>query len=176
MDYRDMQAGRVYNIIYVGPNTAYARNNGKQTLLCLNLGPLQTIQLYDPFGSPWAPQLPGCTVTYARPDLAFAEYTIEAEPDERRWFKHSKAVYSLGEALENGLTRAKMARYTRADRHVISHWGNGGVCRGLVISFEVEGNTPDPHLQWLHCCWKSWEEFNLDFARHGVEFEKRGSP
>lgn len=70
--WRDLKPGLVFNRVYNGKNRAFARINGKQTLVVLKATPtLEAVELFDEFGSPRTPDLRSDVITFTDPERAF---------------------------------------------------------------------------------------------------------
>ena len=167
----DMEEGKIYNLVYVGDNAAYAKINGKRTVLVLVTAPeLQYVELYDSFGCVTTEDLRSGTITVGCPAVAFEETEIYEPVDETEWFKHSMKVTSLTEAIERGvLTHDDIAIYRNRRFNDVAVSGAHGKLLGRYLSFHVEGKTTQPYLQWVYVWWNSWEQMQVDFKRYNVD-------
>lgn len=165
----EMRLGGIYNLVYVGPNAAYARINGKRTILVTALEPeLQYVELFDQFGNPLKEDIRSETTTVGSPELGFAETEISEPADQSEWFKHALKVSSLEEALAHGVTREDIAWYQGRNGRIVPTIGERLL--GVQVNFGVEDRLPNrPLLQSVYVVWKDWEAVYADFARYGVD-------
>jgi hypothetical protein len=172
-----MEVGKVYNLVYVGDNEAYAKINGKRTILVTATTPeLRYVQLYDQFGFPRFDDVRGNPTHVSNLELAFKEDEISEPADESEWFKHSIKVSSLGEALEQELITLDDIKNlpVRSNRNpFVGCAGEKGAYIGTYTSFHVEGRTKHPYLQNVYVWWNSWDEMVEDFEKYGVNASRQ---
>jgi hypothetical protein len=163
------RVGGIYNVVYVGPNTAYARINGKETVRITAIEPqLKSVTLFHRFGNPLNQHIEACECTYGT--QSFTECEIFEPSDESEWLKKSVAFATLQEPLEQGLVTMDDIKRI-ADRHDKSRFipymtGPGHGLAGVTCLFNTEDTVPDqPLLQSVFIVWKNWEDLRKDFAR-----------
>lgn len=173
----EMQLNKVYNLVYVGDNEAYAKINGKRTIRVTATEPnLQYVELYDNFGSPTFDDLPGSTTYVGNPSEAFKEDEITEPADETEWFKKSVKFSSLVEAVEAGVLTPddiKSLRVRSSSSPFVSVSNRAGKFIGLYTGFNVEGKTTQPYLQQVYIWWNTWEDMYADFEAYGVNASGR---
>ena len=168
MHYSQMQKGKVYNLVYVGENEAYAKINGKRTIRVVNVSPIQYVELFDQFGDPLRDNIPSAVTTIRAPDHVFKNDQISEPADESEWFKHSMKVLSLDEAMENGVSLAQIRACGSGSLRDVPVFDRDMVLLGRYVQFNVEGQTNRPMLQTIFVCWSNYEIMRADFQRHGV--------
>jgi hypothetical protein len=167
----EMQAGKVYNLIDIGPNKAYARINGKRTILILETTPkLKYVQLYDAHCIVASDHLRGHPCTIDDLARAFEEDEIFEPASQDEWFKHSAKVRTLADGIAQGLlTREQIQKEpVRSRLTLIDASGAGGKRLGIYTFFSVEDQTNQPLLQYVYVWWDSEEEMRKDFEEYGV--------
>ncbi|MFA7194042.1 MAG: hypothetical protein WC087_03950 [Candidatus Paceibacterota bacterium] len=176
-----MVVGGIYNLVYVGDNTAYAKINGKRTIQVVSIDPeLQYVQLYDPFGCPKTSELRSSTITITNKSVAFSKSNdqIYVPSGEEEWFKHSQRVTSLGEGMD-----LKILTMDKIQRHPIQS-NRSPFCAhlagapnfgldGISTAFNVEDETTYPYLQRVFVWWKTWEDMYSDFEKYGLDAHRR---
>lgn len=167
----EMEAGKVYNLVYAGDNAAYARINGRRTVLVTATKPaLAYVELYAQFVSPTTDDLRSDPITVEAPAIAFAETEIWEVDDESQWLRKSMRVGSLGEAVERGvLTIEDIAYYQDRRPRDVAVSNLEGRHVGRYLGFNVEDKTAQPLLQCVYVWWNTWDAMRDDFRRHGVE-------
>jgi hypothetical protein len=168
----EMEVGGIYNLVYVGENKAYARVNGKRTILVIATEPeFQYVQLYQQFASPTTDDLRSSLVTCEDAPLAFKNDEIFQPVGEDEWFKHSLRVTSLEEAISQGvLTKEDVFRHPVRSRNspFVGVSDSDGRFVGLYTDFGVQDKTVQPYLQTVYVWWDTWEDMRADFKKYGV--------
>lgn len=171
----EMVEGGVYNIVYTGPNEAYARINGKRTIRVIRVGQgtLKYIVLHDQFGRP-DPET--CTTNgllhTSNLESAFKEDEIYEAPNPDDWFVKSLLFKGLEEAVAAGVLSEEMIKehpVKSSYSPFVSVSGRDGKFTGLHTRFGVEDATDRPHLQSVYVWWSTWEEMYADYEKYGIE-------
>ena len=157
--------GRIYNSIYIGSNDAYAKINGRQTIIIVTAmsSKLQYQVLFDQFGSVFSDELRSGVITSSAPERAFAECELYEIDNKSEWFVKSQFM-TLQEALnENLITLDEIKKSPKSGR-VVSISPDG-----FYTSYSVEGKSEkNPYLQRLYVKWSSYKEMEDDFVKYGA--------
>ena len=161
--HKQFMVGKVYNIIYIGNNKAYAKINGKRTIIIMATSPILQYQvLFDQFGSVFSDELRSGTITSRAPERAFAECELYEVDDKNEWFIKSQLM-TTQEALDENLITLDDIKKGPKSRSVVSIPG------GFYITYSVEGRSAkNPYLQCVFVKWGSYEEMETDFIKHGA--------
>ncbi len=169
---KEMQQGKVYNLVYTGSNEAYGKVNGKRTIRVTQTEPtFQYIQLYDQFGHACFDDLHSGEVTVSDLSLTFNEDEIFEPEGEEEWFKHSAKFTSLGAAVQQGLLTIEQIEQfpVKLNRNsFVAHMNQQSKLQGVFTSFNAKSAT-NPMLQRIYIWWSSWEEVYADFRQYGVD-------
>lgn len=167
--WKDIVVGRVYNRVYVGPNEAYAKINGKETFRVVATSPQLEVQvLFSQFGSLFSEEFESNMITFGYPDIAFKEFELYEPADESEWFKKSVRCSSIGEALERGLLTAEDVSNKCFDTGRFIPCHSGVEFLGVYGRFSVEGKTKFPVLQAVFVHWKDWKELRAELGKYGT--------
>ena len=163
------RVGGIYNVVYVGPNAAYARINGMETVRITAIEPqLKSVTLFHRFGNPLNQHIEALECTHGT--QSFTEHEIFEPSVESEWLKKSVAFATLQEPLEQGLVTMDDIRRI-ADWHGTSPFtahmtGPRHGLAGVTCLFNKEDTIPDhPLLQSVFIVWKNWEDLRRDFVR-----------
>ena len=166
--YRELEVGKIYNRVYVGPNKAYAKINGRQTFEVTATEPVFQYQiLRDKFGDCASEEIRSGVITSSRPDLLFKEVELFEVDDKSEWFIKSE-ITTLKAALDEGLITIEDIKGKSSSKE---HTSRAGCKSGpaFYTQFGVEGKSSDnPLLQTIYICWMSYEELEEGFAEFGV--------
>ncbi len=168
----ELRTGHVYNCVYVGDNDAYARINGKETFLVINIKPLETVELFDQFGDPYTDDIRSTLTTHGSITGAFKECEIFQPSNESEWFRKSVRVNSLADALkQGGITIADIKRKAdwRGQSPFVTTIDCNQKLKGIHCSFCVEDKTDRPLLQTVFVVWQTWVELADDFKKQGIK-------
>lgn len=172
----DLRLGKVYNLEYVGDNEAYARVNGKRTILILEVRPeFKYVKLYSAYGDPLCEDIrDDSPTTVCELASSFKEDQITEPAGEDDWFKHSMRFTSLYDALHAGvLTEQRIKSHPvgrRSARNAILCPADSKGCLGAYtrFCFEDKPHPQYPQLQSVFIVWKTWSAAAADFKCHGV--------
>ena len=165
--HQEFRSGGTYCSTYVGENKAYARINGKRTILVKRTEPdLVFVELFDQFGDPFTEDIRGGEITSMAADLLFGDREVFEPESENEWFKHSMKFDSLSTPLAQGLI-------TKKDIEEKASWGTrcpftavfglDHKFKGVSARFDVEDKTPLVLLQAVFIVWPTWEALREDF-------------
>lgn len=166
--------GGIYNIVYIGDNTAYAAINGRRTIRVTATDPkIKFVTLFDQFGNPLIEDIRSQEITAGTE--SFKEDEIFEPEDESEWFKKSARFSSLQEALKQELVTKegiqRIANWCGTSPFIAHLTGLGHSLAGVTCSFyESDGRAPkQPLLQCVYIVWKNWKDLKTDFELLGIK-------
>lgn len=166
-----MKVGVVYNMVYVGPNKAYAKVNGKQTIRVLEITPdeIKVMELFGQFGNPLSKEITSGETIYPISGTGFDKVELYECSNESEWFIKSVKLTSLAKAIEAKLIHPKTLRNQafRSNRFTAS-FNRQHQLAGVYASFFVRPTKKYPLLQNLYIVWKNWEVCERDLRKHGA--------
>lgn len=170
--WREMVVGAIYNSVYVGDNKAYAKVNGKQTIVILGKDPLRFQELFDQHGDPFTIDMRDSVITSELPDKLFEHCEIYEPANETEWFKKAVRFDSITTAVQLGLVTMEWLKHLQLrSNYFVPHFGAQGKMQGVVGEFCVEDKTQVPFLQTVVIVWKNWSDLFADFERIGIDVE-----
>ncbi len=161
--WRDLVAGGVYNMVYVGPAGKRGIDE-KQTFVVIKNDPKLVVQfVFDQFGSIYSDQLRSDERTLGLPDKVFEHFDLFEPTDESEWFRSAIKVTSLAEALEAGLVTTEYISNQEISSHCFQFAKDLGVYWLISLDETFSGN---PLLRRVFILWKSWDALDADFAQY----------
>ncbi|MES2985873.1 MAG: hypothetical protein V4686_01965 [Patescibacteria group bacterium] len=171
-NYTQFKVGGIYNRVYIGPNEAYAKINGKETFIVTSLTPLEAQVLYAQNGSLHTSEIRGGKTTFTDPDYAFKNFDLFEPEGEDEWFKKSARCTSISEAIKKNLLTPEQVKQTSIrEGNIVSHWGHQGF-EFHSYGFNVEPTTEFPYLQRVYICWKDRDTAKIDAVANGTTVQQ----
>lgn len=171
--WKQLRVGGVYSRVYVGPNEAYARVNGKETFRVLKTKPSLEVQiLFEQFGSLFSNEITSDIVTFSSPEKAFEEFEIFEPYTESQWFVKSTMVTTIEEGINRGLLLIDEVRdRTFTSREFTVYWWGEKLSSRPSLSFSREGISGNQYFQRTFVLWDSWEAARAELGCHGSSIE-----
>jgi hypothetical protein len=175
INWQDLEIGKTYNRVYIGPNKAYAERNGKTTFRVVSktTNELRTRDLFDPHPMVLDPELKHNEIRYSAPEnFIGTQYVVTECDDPTKWFIKSQ-VMTVQTALQSGAVKLDTLK---------KHFTACAGCQPIMsynfgehfyFNLEAQPTEQFPYLETVYFIYEKMDALKADvkFAFPGAWFD-----